>query len=131
QAHVEDRIGLDLRELEGPHQDGLWLVLLTDNLDYLVEVEIGDEITAEHFQAVFNFRQTMPGAAQQHLPPVIEPFAQCFGKAEHLWNAAFHQHIHVEWNTSFELGELEKRLHHEFGVDSTRLWLDHEPDVLS
>ena len=43
QPHVEDGVGLHVGELERLHQDGLRLVLVADDLDDLVEVEIGDE----------------------------------------------------------------------------------------
>ena len=119
QPHVEDGIGLNIAQLEGFHQDGLGLVLFANNLDYLVEVEIGDQIAAEHLQAMFDFGQAVFRAPQQHFAPVIEPFAQSFGKTKHLRNSAFHQHVHIEGNSAFELGELEKRLHHQFGVNRT------------
>src|SRR5262249_58995901 len=46
QPHVEDGVGLHVGELEGLHQDGLGLILVADDLDDLVEVEVGDEIAA-------------------------------------------------------------------------------------
>src|SRR5690606_13222665 len=39
QAHVEDRLGLALGQLERAHQLGLGFVLLADDADHLVEVE--------------------------------------------------------------------------------------------
>ena len=96
QTHVEDRLGLDLAQLEGLHQDGLWLVLFADDFDHLVEVEIGDQVSTKHFQAMFNFGQPMFGPAEQHFPSVVEPFAQRFRKPEHLRDAAFHEHVHIE-----------------------------------
>ena len=59
QPHVEDGVGLHIGELEGLHQDGLRLVLFADDLDHLVEVEIGDEKAAQHFEAMLDFRQPM------------------------------------------------------------------------
>ncbi len=73
--------------------------------------------------------QAMFGAAQQHLAPVVEPLAQGFGEADHHRHAAFHQHVHVERNAVFQLGELEQRFHQQLGVDRARLRLDHQPDV--
>ena len=76
QPHVEDGVGLHVGELEGLHQDGLRLVLVADDLDDLVEVEIGDQIAAEHFEPMLDLRQAVVRAPQQHLAPVGEPFAQ-------------------------------------------------------
>src|SRR5262249_34701896 len=121
----------DFAELEGLHEDGLGLVLAADDLDHLIKIEISDEISAEHFQAMFDCCQPMAGAPQQYLAPVVQPFAQGFGKAEHLRDAALHQYIHVEWNATLELGEFEKRFHHQFGVNGPRARLDDQADILS
>ena len=43
---------------------------------------------------------------------------------------ALHQHVHVERNARFELGQLEQRFHHHCGIDRARARLDHEADVL-
>ena len=130
QAHVEDGVGLHVGELEGLHQDGLGLVLAADDLDDLVEVEIGDEVAAEHFQAMLDLRQPELGAAHQHLAAVIEPLAQGLGEADHLRDAALHQHVHVERNAAFQLGELEQRFHQQLGIDGARARLDDEAHIL-
>ena len=57
QPHIEDGVGLDVGQLEGLHQHGLRLVLLADDLDDLVEIEIGDEIAAQHFEPVLDLRR--------------------------------------------------------------------------
>ena len=57
QPHVEDGVGLHVGELERLHQHRLRLVLVADDLDDLVEVEIGDEIAAEHFEPVLDLRR--------------------------------------------------------------------------
>ena len=67
EPHVEDGLGLDLGELEGAHQRRLRLLLLADDFDYLVEVEIDDQIAFEHFEAMIDLGEAMLGAADQHL----------------------------------------------------------------
>ena len=57
QPHVEDGVGLHVGELERLHQHGLGLVLAADDLDHLVEVEIGDEIAAEHFEPMLDLAE--------------------------------------------------------------------------
>ena len=130
QPHVEDGVGLHVGKLERLHQHRFRLVLAPDDLDHLVEVEIGDEIAAQHFQAMLDLGQPMLGAAQQHVAPVLEPFKQSLGQAEHLRDAALHQHVHVERDAAFQLGELEQRLHQQFGIDAARARLDHQPHIL-
>ncbi len=60
---------------------------------------------------------------------MIEPFAQRLGKAEHLRDAALHQHVEIERNAAFKLGLLEQRLHQHFGIDVARLRLDNHAHV--
>ena len=72
QAHVEDRVGLDLVDPEGGHQGVPGRVLLAHDADHRVEVEVGDEIAAEHVEAARDRRQPMGGAAQQDIAPVLE-----------------------------------------------------------
>ena len=61
---------------------------------------------------------------------MVEPFAQAFGKPKHLGDAALHQHVEVQRNPAFQLGQPEQRFHQQFGIDRARLRLDHEADVL-
>ncbi len=68
--------------------------------------------------------------AQQHVAQMVEPFAQAFGKSQHLGDLALHQHVEVQRNLAFQLGQPEQQLHHQFRIDRARLRLDHEPDVL-
>ena len=66
------------------HQHRLRLVLGADDLDDLVEVEIGDQIAAEHFQTVLDLLEPVFRTPQQHVAPMIEPRAQRFGEADDL-----------------------------------------------
>ena len=129
QAHVEDGIGLDLGELERLHQDRLRLILGADDFDHLVDVQIGDQVTAEHFQAVLDLFLAIVGAAHQHVAQMVEPFAQALGEPQHLGNPALHQHVEVQRNPAFQLGQPEQRFHQQFRIDRARFRLDHEADV--
>ena len=129
QPHVEDRFGLHIGELERLHQLRLRLILVRMILNHLVDVEIRDQVTAEHFEPMLDLRLAMAGAAQQHVSEMIEPFAQRLGEAEHLGNAALHQHVEVQRNLALELGELEQRFHHQLGIDGARLRLDDDANV--
>jgi len=75
QAHVEDGVGLDFRQLERLDQGRLRLVLGADDLDHLVDVEIGDQIAAEHLEPVLDLLLAVVGAAQQHVAQMVEPLS--------------------------------------------------------
>ena len=52
QLGFEDRLGLDLGELEALHEHGLRLVLAADDADHLVEIEIRRQQAIEDVQAL-------------------------------------------------------------------------------
>ena len=65
----------------------------------------------------------------QHNAAVRQPFAEHIGKAEDARRDPIAQHIHVHRNAVFELGQLEKRFHEKFGVDSPAFGFDHDADI--
>ena len=84
QPHVEDGVGLHVGELEGRHQHGLGLVLVADDLDDLVEVQIGDDEATEHLEPMIDLLEPEARAPQQHLAAMVEPFAQRLRQVEDL-----------------------------------------------
>ena len=76
EPHVEDRLGLHVRQLEALHQDRLRLVLGPDDADHLVEVEIGDEVAVEHLEPVADLVEAELRPPQQHLAPVRQPLVE-------------------------------------------------------
>ena len=128
--HIEDGLGLNLGELESAHQRGLWLVLLADDFDDLVDVEIDNEIAVEHLEPVVDLGQAEFGAADENDLAVVEPFAQHLAQAQHVRHLAAAQHVHVERHARLELGQLEHLLHEKDRIDGAALRLEHEPHLL-
>ncbi len=129
QAHVEDRLDLHLGEVE-PRDEGLLrLVGRADDVDDLVDVEIGDEQAGEDLEALVDGGKAMLRAADEHLAAVVEPLAQHLLEADDLRHLALHEHVHVERDAALELGELEQALHQQGRVDIARLRLEDEADV--
>jgi hypothetical protein len=60
---------------------------------------------------------------------MVEPFAQGFGKPS-TKESALHQHVHVERNAAFELGELERFISLA-SASTVRARLDDEAQVLA
>ena len=54
QAHIEDRLGLDVAQLEALHQLLLGLVLKANDPNHLVQVEIGDQEAVEDLEPGFD-----------------------------------------------------------------------------
>ena len=131
QPHVEDGVGLHVGELEGLHQDGLRLVLGADDLDDLVEVQIGDQIAAEHFEPVldllrggwFERRSSTSRRWSSHSRSAsarpttfgMRPFTSTFMLSGMRLSSSV---------------SLNSDLHQQLGIDRARARLDHEADVL-
>ncbi len=130
QPHVEDRLGLHIGEHEAPNQFGLRLVLLADDANHLVQVEIGDEIAFQHFQPVLDLAQPMFGAALQHHLAVRQPFGQRLGQAQHHRHLPTAEHVHVQRDARFEVGEAEKLLHQHQRIDGAGARFQHQPHIL-
>ena len=62
QAHVEDSVRLHLVYPERIHERALRLVLLAHDADHFVEIEVGNEVAAQHVEAVGDRRKPMGGA---------------------------------------------------------------------
>ena len=130
QAHVEDRVRLHLVDPERGHERRFRLVLLTHDADHLVEIEVGDEIAAEHVEPVGDRRQPMGGAPQQDLAPMIEESLQHLLEGHHAGHARRIQQVHVEPDAGLQLGLAEQHLHQEPGFDRAALGLQHDAHVL-
>ena len=113
QAHVEDRLGLDVGQLEAAHQLRLRLVLVADDADDLVDVEIGDQEAAEDFQPPLDLAEPMARAADQHVLAVVQPFLQHVAQRQDVGHPALRQHVHVERNARLEIGQPEQRFHQQ------------------
>ena len=77
-----------------------------------------------------NRRQTMGGAAQQDLAPVIEKGLQHLLEGHHAGHARRIQHVHVEPDAGLQLGLAEQHLHQEFRLDRAAPGLQHDAHVL-
>ena len=113
------------------HQHRLRLVLLADDLDDLVEVEIGDEIAAEHFEPMLDLARagSANGAAARRGDASSHSLSASASPTT-FGIAAAHQHVHVERHAAFQLGELEQALHHQRRIDAARARLEHEAHIL-
>ena len=130
EAHVEDGFRLHVAELENPHQLGLRLILLADDADHLVEVQVGDEVAAQHLEPVLDVLDAMLGAADEHDLAVVEPLGQHVADREHVRHLPLREHVHIEGHAHLELGELEQAFHQHERIDGAALRLEHEADVL-
>ncbi len=83
QLRFENRFGLDIRELETLHEHRLRLIFTANNADHLIDVQIGDEVAVENFQAPGDFAQAEVCATHQHFFAVVEPFAQRIAQRHH------------------------------------------------
>ena len=130
QPRIEDVVDLHLAQLEGFSQNLLWIVLLADDADDLVEVEEHDEHAGEHLEPVLDLAQTVARAAHQHVTAVIEPLAQRLLQRDDLRDHAVDEHVHVHREAGFQLAGAKQLLHHHGRLDRAGLRLDDDAHVL-
>ena len=130
QAHVEDRLGLPLRQLERAHQLGLGLVLLANDADHLVEVQVGDAEGRQHLEPILDPGETVAAAADQHVHAVREERLQHLDEAHHPRRALGVEHVEIERQAGLELGLAEQLLHQQLGRHGARPRQQHEPHLL-
>ena len=130
QPGVENEVGLNLRQAEARDQDGLGLLLLTDDTDYLVQVEEDDAQTFQQVQALFDPLDPPLRTTVQHLAPVIQEGAQAVFQPHDARRAAGVQHVHVDREADLQIGQLEQAFHKHFRLDGAVLGLQNQADVL-
>ena len=130
QPHVEDRLDLQVGQQELGHHDRLRLILVADDLNHPVEVEEGDDIALQNLQPMADFGQPVARPAQQNIAAMIEKSAQNLGQRAHLRGASVDQDIHVQGHSGFQIRMPEQGLHQYGGIDSARLWLQHQTHIL-
>ena len=130
QAHIQNRFGLTLGEREGRHQRLLGFVLEADNPNDFVEIGIDDDIARQHFEPVFDLGQARLGAAHDNHTPVIDPLAQRLFQADDTRRPGPIQHIEIERDPHFQLGQLEQRFHQHRRRHQPRFRLDDDAQVL-
>ncbi len=130
QARVEDVVGLNLGQFEPGLQLLLWLVLLADDADHLVEIEVGDDHAGQHFEPMLDGGATVARLADQHRAAMVDPLLQRFGQADDPRHHAVDQHVHVERDARLEFAHAEQAFHHHGRRDGSRARLDDDAHLL-
>ena len=126
QAHVQDGVGLHLAQVEGAHELALGLVVVADDADDLVQVQIGDQQSAEDFQPPLDVAQAVVAAAHKDLVAVIEERGEDLAQGHHPGRVGCIQHVHVEADAHLQVGLPEKLLHQHFGLHRAVFRLEHQ-----
>ena len=131
QAHVEDRFGLAVGQREFGHHHRLGLVLGADDLDHPVEVEEGDQEAVEQLEPVVDLADPRPRCgSDQHLDLEVEPGEQRLLEAHHARRAGRVEHVEVEREADFEVGQPVQAFEQQVGIDGPRARLEDQPDLL-
>ncbi len=129
QAHVEDRLGLAVGQVELGDHHRLGLVLGADDLDHPVEVEERDDVAVEQLHPVGDLRQPVRGAALEHDELVIDPAEQRLAQAHHPRRAARIEHVEVQADAIFQIAHPEQAFHQQGRVDRAAARLDDDADL--
>ena len=129
QPHIEDRFGLNVGQFPLFDHDRLGLVLLADDTDHLVKIEIGDQVTFENFEPVFDFGETVFRPAHQNVFAVLQEGPQDVAQVHHPRHHVGAQHVHVQPDPRFKIGRPEQLFHQDLGLDGPVARLQYQPDV--
>ena len=129
QAHVEDRLGLLLGELElvdQPGTSGVGVGRGTDQLDHRVEVVERDQQPLEDVGARLGAAELELGPAGDHLALVVDVVVDQLLEAERAGHPV-DQGDHVEAERGLHLGVLEELVEDDLVRVAAALQLDHQP----
>ncbi len=93
---LEDRLGLGLGDIETLHHHPARLFLGADDLDHLVDVEVGDEQTFEDVQAGQHLVETILQAAAHRLTAEAQPLGEDGLEIFHLGPVVQTQDVEVD-----------------------------------
>ena len=130
QTHVEDRFCLPVGQAKLGHHHWLGFVLGADNLDHPVEIEEGDDIALDQFQPPRDLVKPMLRAALQNLKLRTRPMLEQLFEAHHHRRSGRIEHVHIEREARFHIGEFEDALFQKLGVDIAAARDQHNADLL-
>ena len=129
QPHVQDRFGLPVGQAEFLHHHRLGLILVTDDLDHPVEVEEGDDVAFDQLQPPRDLVQPVLAAALQNVDLAGDPVIQQFLQPHHHRRAAGVEHVEVEPEPRFHIGQLVQAFLEQLGVDIAAARDQHDADL--
>ena len=129
EAHVEDRLRLDLRERELLHQAGasdVRVVGRADQLDHRVEIVERDQQSLEDVRAGLRSPQLELRPSRHHLALVADVVDDQLLERQRLWHAV-DERDHVDAEGVLHRRVLVELVEHHLGRVAAPLELDHEP----
>src|SRR6185503_1473097 len=79
ETHVEDGIGLDVRQGELPYQPGpgfIGRLRAPNQRDHCIQIVERDLEAFKNMRALFSLAELIDGAADHHFPPMLEEMVQ-------------------------------------------------------
>ncbi len=118
QLQFEDGLGLRAGELEALHQHRLGLVLVADDVDHLVDVQVGDQQAFEDVQAVDDLVEAVIEPPDDRVHAETEPLPEQFAQVQHLRLAVDADDVQVDAVIPLEVGGGEQVVHQLLQVDA-------------
>ena len=132
QAHIQNRLGLDLIQSEASHQCFLGVIIAgTDDLDDLVNIVLGDEQTLQQVGSLLGLFQVVLGAADDDLFLEGKILVNDMPQGEDLrLRLVIHQGQHIDGKGGLELGLGEQAVEHHLGI-GVPLELDNDAHTVT
>ena len=130
QPHVEDGFRLPVGEAELFDHHRLGLILVADDLDHPVEVEKGGDIAFDQFQPPRDLVEPVLAAPLQDVDLAADPVGQQFLQPHHHRRAAGVEHVEIEPEPRFHIGQLVEAFLEQVGIDIAAARDQHDADLL-
>ena len=111
QLGFENRLGLDLGELEALHEHGLGLVLAADDADHFIEIQIRGQQAIEDVQTLVDLVEAELQAARHGGGAERQPLVEQVAQAHHLGLALERDHVDVHAIVALEIRGREQVRH--------------------
>ena len=111
QLGFQNRLGLNIGQLEARHQHWLGLFLDAQNTDHLIQIQVSDQQAIENMQALFNLVQAefQPPPHGHH--PVAQPFFKDLLEILDLGPAIQTDHVEIDPANLLQIGRGKQVIH--------------------
>ena len=116
QAGVQDRLDLQLAELERAHQLGLGVVLEADDANHFIQVQVGNQQAVENVQPIVDLLQPVLQAPGDRVSAIDQPLLEQRQQALDRRALVEPDHVHVDPVALFEVRAREQVAHEPLRV---------------
>ena len=126
QANIQDGFGLNVGNAKAFHHHRLGFILGADNMNHLIDIEVGNQQAFQDMQAVQHFIQAILQTPAHGGDPELQPLAEHIVQALHTGPAIVADYIKIDAIGTFQVGGGEQVPHQLLHVHPVGTGCDHQ-----